>query len=385
MNYMKKIFYALAACTLGLAVLSCSEKEEKLEVRKIYVDPESLWLGIGHTQKITPTALPDRITDATFTWRSDDESIASVDAEGNVTGEAVGKTTIYVTSGAITKDVPVTVYKPLTDIVINPNVTQLDLKIQNGVAVTTTLEITPVPADAEEKVLFESSDNSVATISSDGLITPLGAGSAVLTVSGEGGVIKKEIRVTVTKSGKDAVLLDRTKFQFLYTVSGDNCQDMSEWWPMINIFDGNRETGGGTAPTSEVQSFTVDLGATVNLAYLHLFTWQGVYTDGPQYHPFGEKNIKYMEVYASAELDETGDWSKWTKIMDCQVIKPSGLPEGEYNDADMQAWSEGQIFFTENYDIPVRYLRIRVNEVWNGIDHNWRCCEMEFYGNEVTE
>lgn len=382
---MKRYISIIMAIIAGLVLGSCNKPEEKLEVRKIYVDPESLVLGVGHTKTIIPTALPDRITDPVFEWKSDNENVATVDGDGNVTGVSVGKTVVYVTSGPITKDIPVTVYKPLTDIEIEPDSETLDLKIQNGVAVTVTLEITPVPADAEEKILYESSDNAVVTISSDGLVTPTGAGTAKLIIKGEGGVISKEISVTVTKSGEDAVLLDRTKFSFIYQVKGDNCQDMSEWWPMINIFDGNREKAGGTSPTSEVQSFTVDLGATVKLAYLHLFTWQGVYTDGPQFHPFSEKNIKYMEVFGSETLDTTGEWDKWTKLMDCKVIKPSGLPEGEWNEQDMKAWSEGQIFFTENYDTPVRYLRIRVNETWNGIDKNWRCSEMELYGHPVTE
>lgn len=382
---MKKLLYSILILISAIAMFSCKQQDEPLYVRKIYVDPESVVLGIGHNATIVPTALPDRITDAVFSWRSDDESIATVDQDGVVTGVSKGETVVHVTSGDVTVDIPVTVYLPLSDISIDFEGDILDLKIQNGVAVTVNLSISKIPENAEEAIVCESSDNAIVTISNDGLVTPIGAGQAKLTIRGEGGVVSKEIDVVVTKSGDDAVKLDGTKFNFLYTVTGDNCQDMSEWWPMINLFDGKRDVAGGTSPTSgDYQSFTVDLGAKYNIAYLHLFTWQGVATDGPQYHPFGEKNIKYMEVFGSESLDETGDWSKWTKLMDCHVTKPSGLPEGEYNEDDMAAWSAGQIFFTDSYDTTVRYLRVRINETWNGT-WGFRCSEMEFYGSQKAE
>ena len=346
---MKKLLYSILILISAIAMFSCKQQDEPLYVRKIYVDPESVVLGIGHNATIVPTALPDRITDAVFSWRSDDESIATVDQDGVVTGVSKGETVVHVTSGDVTVDIPVTVYLPLSDISIDFEGDILDLKIQNGVAVTVNLDISKIPENAEEAIVCESSDNSIVTINNDGLVTPLGAGQAKLTIRGEGGVVSKEIDV------------------------------------MINIFDGKRDVAGGTSPTSgDYQSFTVDLGAKYNIAYLHLFTWQGVATDGPQYHPFGEKNIKYMEVFGSETLDETGDWSKWTKLMDCQVTKPSGLPEGEYNEDDMAAWSAGQIFFTDSYDTTVRYLRVRINETWNGT-WGFRCSEMEFYGSQKAE
>lgn len=383
---MKKLLFMIASMAALLNFSACTPEEETLEVRKIYVEPESVVVGVGQTVTIVPTALPDKITDAVFEWRSDNEAVATVDAGGTVTGVSKGETVVHVSSGAVTVDVPVTVYLPLTDILIEPDSESLELYIRDGVAETVELTITKVPADAEEAIVCESSDNSVVTITNDGLVTPVGEGSATLTVRGESGEISKTIGVTVTATGAAAELITVPEPWFLYTVEGDNCQDMNDAWPMKNIFDGNREQAGGTSPTEigSPQSFTVDLGKIYKVSYLHLFTWQGVYTDGPQYHPFGEKNIKYMEVYGSATLDETGDWSKWTKLMDCQVTKPSGLPNGEFNDADMQACADGQIFFTENYDLPVRYLRVRINETWDGT-WGWRCCEMEFYGQEVSE
>ena len=52
----------------------------------------------GATEQLTATALPANADNKAVTWRSDDDSIASVDSEGLVTGHSVGKTTITATT-----------------------------------------------------------------------------------------------------------------------------------------------------------------------------------------------------------------------------------------------------------------------------------------------
>ncbi|MEJ2290033.1 MAG: Ig-like domain-containing protein, partial [Deinococcales bacterium] len=82
--------YVLAAA-LGLAAIlaGCSEPATP-SVPDVTISPTSVTLGIGGTQKLT--------ANVAVTWSSSDTAIATVAADGTVTGVAVGKTTITATS-----------------------------------------------------------------------------------------------------------------------------------------------------------------------------------------------------------------------------------------------------------------------------------------------
>ena len=73
------------------------------------------------------------------------------------------------------------------------------------------------------------------------------------------------------------------------------------------------------------------------------------------------------------------DWSVWTKIMDCEGVKPSGLPVGEYSAEDLAYAKAGEEFICSP-DMPaVRFLRFKVTENWSGGDFI-HFNELEIYG-----
>ena len=62
----------------------------------VKLDQTAMRLLIGETKTLTPTVYPSNATDQTVTWVSSNPSVATVDAEGNVTGVAAGDATITV-------------------------------------------------------------------------------------------------------------------------------------------------------------------------------------------------------------------------------------------------------------------------------------------------
>ena len=71
-------------------------------------------LTVGNTHTIKATVFPEDATDKAVTWESSDESIATVDAEGNVTAKGTGNATITATSesdGDVSADYALTVNK----------------------------------------------------------------------------------------------------------------------------------------------------------------------------------------------------------------------------------------------------------------------------------
>ncbi len=72
----------------------------------ITVSPESLTLIVGKSEQLSVVISPEEVA---VTYQSKDPAIATVDAQGLVTGVAVGETTVIVQAGEATKSVPVMV------------------------------------------------------------------------------------------------------------------------------------------------------------------------------------------------------------------------------------------------------------------------------------
>lgn len=81
-----------------LVVPENAKAETKVTVGKaiesITLDSNEGVLTVGNTHTIKATVVPEDATNKAITWKSSDESIATVDAEGNVTAKGTGNVTI---------------------------------------------------------------------------------------------------------------------------------------------------------------------------------------------------------------------------------------------------------------------------------------------------
>lgn len=81
-----------------LVVPENAKAETKVTVGKavetITLDSNEGVLSVGGTHTIKATVVPEDATNKAITWKSSDESIATVDAEGNVTAKGTGNVTI---------------------------------------------------------------------------------------------------------------------------------------------------------------------------------------------------------------------------------------------------------------------------------------------------
>ena len=90
---------AVSDGTTKITATSCIVKTSaKVTVGKaiesITLDSNEGVLTVGNTHTIKATVFPEDATDKVVTWKSSDESIATVDAEGNVTAKDTGNVTI---------------------------------------------------------------------------------------------------------------------------------------------------------------------------------------------------------------------------------------------------------------------------------------------------
>ena len=156
-------------------------------------------LKVGGTATIIADVLPSNATNKVLTWSSTNPSVATVNSSGVVTGVSAGTTTIVAANG-VSGRLEITVESntvPVSSVVINDGAS-----ISMVVHGTKLLTYTISPSNAtNKKVFFTSSNRSVATVDSNGIIGGRSAGTAIITVTTEDGRKTASITVTVTGSG----------------------------------------------------------------------------------------------------------------------------------------------------------------------------------------
>jgi hypothetical protein len=170
-------------------------------------------------------------------------------------------------------------------------------------------------------------------------------------------------------------LFDRLKFSDA-TVPGDGPHYTGGGWSLSNTWNGVKGNDSGYSSNGGQgvwpQSITIDLGVLGQISRIRLYQRMGSYT-------FGEGNPKLFEVWGCAVLDATGSWDSWTKLMDCESIKPSGLPMGQNSNEDLLVASDGEDFINSPLNPKVRYIRLKILRTWAGGD-NFQINEIEVFG-----
>lgn len=122
------------------------------------------------------------------------------------------------------------------------------------------------------------------------------------------------------------------------------------------------------------QWITFDLGQVGKIS--RVVVYQRV---GSAAYIWGEGNLRKFQIWGSKELDYDVNSGNWKLLMDCESIKPSGLPMGENTDEDLAVARNGEEFINSPENPPVRYIRIKVTQTWAGGD-NFQIQELDFYG-----
>ena len=151
------------------------------EIDEITVSPTATDINIGETKQLNYSVKPYNAT-STVTWKSDNSSIATVSSSGLVKGIAEGKTTIRATTdNGKTASCEVTVKKV--------EATSISLPSTKTVYIgeTVTLTYTMTPSNATNSVTWKSTDTSIATVSSSGVVTGKKEGSTNITVTTDNG------------------------------------------------------------------------------------------------------------------------------------------------------------------------------------------------------
>lgn len=203
------------------------------------VEPKSVTITTGKSAELEAgkklqleTSLKPEFATTTFTWKSSNKKVATVNSKGLVKAVAKGQATITVTTkNGKTASIKVKVVAATpTRITINQG-KSATLYMGSTLKLTTKL----APAKAESKLTWSSSKPAVATVSSKGVVTPKKAGTAKITVKTANGK-KASITVKVVdaqsvklKEGKSKTLKVGKKLTLHATVSPAKVKTKLTW------------------------------------------------------------------------------------------------------------------------------------------------------------
>ena len=166
----------------------------KVPVTSVKINATAKTIAPGATFQLAAWPQPTNATNKAVTWSSSNTAVAKVSSTGKVTAVKAGTATITVKTadGGKTATCKITVKVPVTSVKLNATAKTLN------VGKTFQLAAWPQPSNATNKaVTWTSSNTTVATVSSTGLVTAKKKGTATITVKTADGGKTATCKITV--------------------------------------------------------------------------------------------------------------------------------------------------------------------------------------------
>lgn len=235
MRSTTKAIGCLLATSFALVLTACG-----ITITAVHL-PDEVQVNVGATAETAATyeskqeadsaaqqAAADKID---WTWEIGDNSIASVDANGVITGIKGGNTIVTLTSadGKFSAKCPVTVNQPLKAIKLD------DIALETNGHTSATVAYTLEPADTtEDDVTLSVADESIAKLEGNKLVA-VSDGTTKITATS--GIVKTSAKVTVTTKVEqitlnktEGVLTVGNSVTVTATVTPDNATNATVNW-----------------------------------------------------------------------------------------------------------------------------------------------------------
>ena len=251
------------------------ENGHKVTVTGVTVSPEKVTLEAGESQKLTATVETDG-NDKSVTWKSEKDSVATVDENGNVKAVGEGTATITATSVAdgtkyATCTVTVNKAKPTVTGVVISGVQDNGLVEKNG-NLTMSATVNMSDNTTNNSVKWSSDNNGVATIDENsGVVTFVGKGSVTFTakaVADESKTASVTINVYEVTVAENTTLTEGTSTTLTAGVNGITGTPTFAWSFTGTTPDGLTLTNANTNTVSiqgvKAGTYNVKVDITVN-------------------------------------------------------------------------------------------------------------------------
>ncbi len=169
-----------ARCNGQTASIPVSVLATDITLDKTSVALNTSTKGLNYNVKLTPTIVG---SSKTVSWSTSDPAVATVNKKGVVTGKSTGICNIYAIANGITAQCTVNVTSTAIDIIEN-NLMLYAYDYETDGEYKIPLHETDAGLSAP--VIWTSSDNRIATVDNDGVVTLLSHGNVVITASSSG-------------------------------------------------------------------------------------------------------------------------------------------------------------------------------------------------------
>ena len=190
---------------VGYVFQSYLEQVPEVQITDIKLSLEKTTINKHEKIKLNVEVLPNDVENHYIEFSSSNSSVAIVDDQGYILGVSSGKSTITaISSNGISASIEITVYSPVTDIVLD--IDNITLEIGN----TFTLHCLVYPEDAtNQEIQFYSKDENIAQVDSKGNITAINIGSTqIVAKSLDSGLEKTANIIVIDKIADDELYFD---------------------------------------------------------------------------------------------------------------------------------------------------------------------------------
>jgi uncharacterized repeat protein (TIGR02543 family) len=245
-----------ATCTVTVSATAVA-------VTGVSLNKTTATLTLGSMETLTPTVLPAAATNQNVTWSSSNISVADVTNAGLVIALAEGTAiiTVKTVDGNKTATCTVTV-STATVAVISVELNKTTAALTAGATEQLTATVNPNNA-TNQNVMWESDNNSVATVNSAGLVTAVSVGTAIITVKTADGNKTATCTVTVSATGTNvavtSVSLNKTTIsldegdteRLTATVNPNNATNKNVTWESSNTAVATVNSSGRVSAIAE--------------------------------------------------------------------------------------------------------------------------------------
>ena len=329
---VNSIIIGLSLLLIG-GITGCDDFQRKGVVEPgITINEQSLSLFVGQTAQLK--AGP---ADLSFSWKSEDTSVATIDANGLVTAVGEGNTLIYVTSGKMSAYIPlISVVKvPLKGFRLSE--TAIDMGLNRRAMIIPILD----PPNANDLGIIEwtTLNENIATVDYKGDITAWGLGKTdiVCTINGMQQKVAVNVVFALTKPFKGPHILSKAAPKLL------NFIDFDFGGEGVAYHDNDTGNNGGNnyrSQNGDPLGGGVDIGGDLAVGWTNSGEWL-IYTvevkDAGDYYLSldlagdGTSRVRFefngVNLTGAIDIPRTGGWSAWLWQ---DIAKPITIAEGEY-------------------------------------------------------
>lgn len=354
MRSSTKAIGCLLATSLAFVLTACG-----ITITAVHL-PDEVQVNVGATAETAATyeskqeadsaaqqAAADKID---WTWEIGDDSIASVDANGVITGIKGGNTIVTLTSadGKFSAKCPVTVNQPLKAIKMD------DIALETNGHTSETVAYTLEPADTtEDDVTLSVADESIAKLEGNKLVAVSDGATKITATSG---IVKTSAKVTVTTK-VEQIVLNKTEgvltvgnsVTVTATVTPDNATNTTVNWTSsdekVATVDSNGKVTAVAAGNATITA-TSESDGDVSADYALTVNKAAVKQNKPATNYSGTTGSAGAATAPSAPSTPTYVPEPAPAPAPAEPSQPSGGSSPDYSgssgfDANLGSWSEG--------------------------------------------